>query len=331
MGFIGEAVQGIGNALAGKGPESMGPGKINTGAFQDPALEQNKKLLEEQRKRQEEQAQAGYGGQQLAGQQQQQLIGQMQQRVLGQAPSVAELQMNRGMDMARQALASQAASQRGVSGGLAQRQLGRATAGTMQEQAAQGGLLRAQEQQQAEQSLAGLLGQTRGQDQALMAQANQLAQQYMAMGMGADQAQFLANMKLEELRQGARQGQAQVGAQQQAALLGGLASIGAAAAMPAAVASDENLKMNIKDGAKDVGKFLKALSAKSYDYKDTSIPGTAEGKRYGIIAQDLEKSEMGKSLVKDTIHGKMVDVPQSVGALLAAVSHLNKRLDKLEG
>lgn len=325
MGFISEAVQGVGNALMGKGPESMGPGKINTGAFQDPALEQNKKLLEEQRKRQLEQAQAGYGGQQLAGQQQQQLIGQMQQRVLGQAPSVAELQMNRGMDMARQALASQAASQRGVSGGLAQRQLGRATAGTMQEQAAQGGLLRAQEQQQAEQSLAGLLGQTRGQDQALMAQANQLAQQYMAMGMSADQAQFLANMKLEELKQGARTTQAQVGAQQQAALLQGGATIGAA------MLSDVTQKENIKDGAKDVGKFLKALSAKSYDYKDTSIPGTAEGKRYGIIAQDLEKSDMGKSLVKDTIHGKMVDVPQSVGALLAAVSHLNKRLDKLEG
>lgn len=325
MGFLHSDPLGLGGILSGRGPESMGPGRISAGAFQDPYREENKRLLEEQRKRQEEQAQAGFGGQQLAGQQQQQLIGQMQQRVLGQAPSVAELQMGRGMDLTRQALASQAATQRGVSGGLAQRQLARATAGTMQEQAAQGGLLRAQEQQAAEQSLAGLLGQTRAQDQALMAQANQLAQQYMAMGMGADQAQFLANMKLEELRQGARSQQAQFGAQQQAGLLGAGATIGAAALM-----SDINQKTNIKDSSKEIGKFLKAISGKSYDYKDSSMPGTTEGKRYGIIAQDLEKSDMGKSLVKDTIHGKMVDVPQSVGALLAAVSHLNKRLDKLE-
>lgn len=325
MGFVQQGVEAIGQMLGGEGPSSMGPGRIQGEAFKDPYREENKKLLEEQRKRQLEQAQAGFGGQQLAGQQQQQLIGQMQQRVAGQMPSVAELQMGRGMDLTRQALASQAATQRGASAGLAQRQLGRATAGTMQEQAAQGGLLRAQEQAQAEQSLAGMLGQTRAQDQALMAQANQLAQQYMAMGMGADQAQFLANMELEKTRQQARQLQAQTGAQQQAALLQAGATIASGALM-----SDVNQKENIKDGAKDVSKFLKSLSAKSYDYKDGSLPGAAEGKRYGIIAQDLEKSAMGKSLVKNTAHGKMVDVPQSVGALLAAVSHLNKRLEKME-
>lgn len=325
MGFISEGLQGIGRAITGQGPQSMDPNRISGGAFQDPYLEQNKKLLQQQREAQQAAGAQGLAGQTQAGQQQQQLIGQMQQRALGQAPSVAELQMGRGFDVARQALASQAASQRGVSGGLAQRQLARATAGTMGEQAAQGGLLRAAEQQQAEQSLAGLLGQTRAQDQALMAQANQLAQQYMAMGMSADQAQFRANMDLENMRNQARQAQAQVGVQQQAGLLGAGATIGAA------LLSDKNQKTNIQESSQEIGKFLKALSAKSYDYKDSSMPGAGEGKRYGIIAQDLEKSEMGKSLVMDSPLGKMVNVPQSVGALLAAVSHLNKRLDKLEG
>ena len=210
MGFVGQAVQGIGNALAGQGPSSMDASRIQGGAFKDPALEANKKLLEEQRKRMEQAGAQGMAGQTLAGQQQQQLIGQMQQRALGQAPSVAELQMGRGMDIARQALASQAASQRGAGAGLAQRNLARATAGTMQEQAAQGGLLRAQEQAQAEQALGGMLGQTRAQEQALMAQGNQMVQQYMQMGMSADQAQFLANQELEKLRQQAQIGRAHV-------------------------------------------------------------------------------------------------------------------------
>jgi hypothetical protein len=325
MGFVKQGVEAIGGMLSGEGPASMGPGRIQGGAFQDPYREENKKLLEEQRKAQEAVGTQGLAGQTQVGQQQQQLIAQMQQRALGQAPSIAELQMGRGMDLTRQALASQAASQRGAGAGLAQRNLARATAGTMQEQAAQGGMLRAQEQAQAEQALAGTLGQTRAQDQALMMQANQLAQQYVQMGMNVDQAQFLANQQLEQMRQQARMAQAQTGAQQQAALLQAGSTIAAGALM-----SDVNQKENIKSGDKDVSKFLKAISAKSYDYKDGSLPGAAQGKRYGIIAQDLEKSEMGKSLVQDTAHGKMVNVPQSVGALLAAVSHLNKRLEKME-
>ena len=157
-----------------------------------------------------------------------------------------------------------------------------------------------------------------------MQQGQNLALQYMQLGMSADQAQFLANQKLEELKQGARTGQAQVGAQQQAGVLG---AIGSGLGM-AAMLSDKTQKTNIEDGKKDVTKFLSALSSKKYDYKDASLPGAAAGKRYGIIAQDLEKSEMGKSLVIDTPNGKMVDTNQAVGALLAAVSHLNKRLEK---
>lgn len=236
MGFISD----VGRMLSGQGPSTMDPNLIEKKPFQDPYLEQNKRLLESQRLAGERAGAQGLAGQTLAGTQQQELISQMQKRAKGEVPSLAEMQMMKGMDTARQALASQAASSRGISGGLAGRQLARATAGTMGEQAAQGAMLRAAEQQAAEQGLAGMLQSTRAQDQALMAQANQLAQNYMAMGMSADQAQFQANMELEKLRQQARAQQAQVGSQQQAALLGGLATMGASFLTPKKI--DPSLK-----------------------------------------------------------------------------------------
>lgn len=322
-----DIVSGLTGALTGRGPSGMGPGNINANAFTDAEREANKKLLEAQRLAGQQVGQQGLTGQTQVAGQQQALINQLQARAAGQAPSAAELQMQRGGDLARQALASQAASQRGASAGLSQRNLARTQAGLSQDLIGQTGMLRAQEQQAAEQSLAGALQGVRSQDQALMQQGQNLALQYMQLGMTVDQAQFMANQELEKLKQGARQSQAEVGAKQQAGLLGAAGTVLAAPGVMTML-SDKNQKINIEVGSKDVSKFLGALSAKKYDYKDTSIPGTAEGKRYGIIAQDLEKSDMGKSLVIDTPHGKMIDTNQAVGALLAAVSHLNKRMEK---
>lgn len=217
--------------LSGKGPSTMGPQHIDTGAFKDPYLEQNKKLLEAQRQAQIGQAGQAYGTQAGLGAQQQALINQLQLQATGQGgPSLAELQMQRGQDQLRQALASQAASQGGVSAGLGARNLARQQAGIGQDLLSQTGMLRAQEQQQAQQNLGALLGQTRGQEQQMAQMGQNLALQYMQLGMSADQAQFLANQKLEEMKQGARQAQAQTGIQQQAGIIGGLAG-GAAAYM----------------------------------------------------------------------------------------------------
>jgi hypothetical protein len=95
-------------------------------------------------------------------------------------------------------------------------------------------------------------------------------------------------------------------------------------------ASDKKLKKHVEDARSDVKKFLDALSAKKYEYKNPDTPQTAPGERYGIIAQDLEKSDMGKSLVRETPQGKMVDTVQGFGALLAAQADLHERLKKLE-
>jgi hypothetical protein len=170
------------------------------GAFVDPNLEANKKLLEEYRNRIGGQAQTGFDQSQQARAGQNTLLGQLQSRAAGTGgPSVAEMQMQRGLEANRNQLASQAASAPAGGGALNQRNLMRQQAQAGQQAVADTGMLRAQEQQQAEQSLAGLLGQQRGQDMQQQGAADQLTQQYLQMGLGLDQAQFLANQRLNEL------------------------------------------------------------------------------------------------------------------------------------
>lgn len=131
--------------------------------------------------------------------------------------------------------------------------------------------------------------------------------------------------------------------QQQSAILGSLIQAGASAG--AAAMSDKNQKeapnsdkqplgnrqkQKLPDAVAEVNEMMDKLEPKKYKYKDASLPGTAPGTRYGIIAQDLEKSSLGKTLVKDTQHGKMIDTVQGFGAVLAAQAELNRRLKKVE-
>jgi hypothetical protein len=100
------------------------------------------------------------------------------------------------------------------------------------------------------------------------------------------------------------------------------------------IMSDEQQKQapsKLPSAKKEVNDFLDKLSARQFEYKDASLPGTAEGTRYGITAQDLERSSLGKTLVKNTAQGKMVDTVQGFGAVLAAQAELNRRLKKIEG
>ena len=96
----------------------------------------------------------------------------------------------------------------------------------------------------------------------------------------------------------------------------------------AAMASDKRLKTNIKDADADATEFLKGLKAYSYDYKDSKF---GAGKQLGVMAQDLEKTKFGKQAVINTAEGKMVHGAKLAGALAAATSSMNRRLEKLEG
>ncbi len=72
----------------------------------------------------------------------------------------------------------------------------------------------------------------------------------------------------------------------------------------------------------------------AYTYKDEFLgnPGTKPGPQYGIMAQDLEKSPAGSTVVSEDETGmKYVDTERLSSLNSAAIHDVLKRLDKLEG
>jgi hypothetical protein len=88
--------------------------------------------------------------------------------------------------------------------------------------------------------------------------------------------------------------------------------------------SDEACKENIRnEHPLEIEAFLDSLSPKSFDYKD------GEGKKnaHGVIAQDLEKSNIGRGVVVEGDDGmKNISMPDAISALFEAVSHLNRKM-----
>ena len=112
---------------------------------------------------------------------------------------------------------------------------------------------------------------------------------------------------------------------QENAILGGIATIAAAWLM-----SDRRVKKNIKPAKTKVQDFLDSLHAYSYEYKQPDSPGARHGEMLGVMAQDLEKTTLGKQFVRDTPAGKLVDMGQGLAAILASQSYLNSRMKRLE-
>ena len=76
--------------------------------------------------------------------------------------------------------------------------------------------------------------------------------------------------------------------------------------------SDERLKHNISkvSSSSQVDSMLGGMNAYSYSYLGEN------NQRLGVMAQEMEKSSLGKRFVVDTPYGKMID-PGVVGPLLA--------------
>src|ERR1044071_1213193 len=103
-------------------------------------------------------------------------------------------------------------------------------------------------------------------------------------------------------------------------VIGGLATAGAAL-------SDKRAKTDIKkDSAKDQAAFLDALEEVSYRYKD---PSDGRSEEHGILAQDLEKSKIGRSVVRVGPDGrKRVDtaaLTMAMAGVLAQVAREARR------
>lgn len=86
--------------------------------------------------------------------------------------------------------------------------------------------------------------------------------------------------------------------------------------------SDENVKTDIRPEKKDkLDEFLEALNPSEFRYRGE------DKERHGIIAQDVEDSRIGRSLIEERPEGKSLNVEQTVGALLAAIAHLNDKVN----
>lgn len=229
----------------------------------------------------------------------------MEQR---QGPSVAQLQLQRATDRTMGQLAGRAAGARGPNQALALRESLRAQGAAGQEAGAQSALLRAQEVQQ---DLAN----------------QQAAQQQYAADLGRQQAN---KQGLEQLKAGIRgqtqqlQTQANLNKQQgQKDLINNAAQAGLA------MFSDENMKKNIKKA--DLNELAEKLKAVSFEYKQPNGESYQDGTVDGFLAQDLEKSKLGKKMVMQDSKGrKMVDLKKAVPVTMAAVSEIVKRINKLE-
>ena len=98
-------------------------------------------------------------------------------------------------------------------------------------------------------------------------------------------------------------------------------------------ASDEDLKTDIDYSSKDVQKFMDRIKPASYNYKEEvkDSPLASKNRELGVMAQDLEKSKLGKEAVHNTPEGKIVDYNNLEPKMLASLASLNERLKRIEG
>lgn len=216
-------------------------------------------------------------------------------QLTGHGPSVADVyQQNAGQQAVANSNAIAASARGNVNPAMALRSAQTAGAQGQQQAAQQGAVMKQQE--------------------AL--NAMQMAQQNRQQNLGMEQ--FYQQI-------GANQDTSQTQARNQFAGAG-MQAMGSGAML--AAASDENLKTDIKGGDKKISEFLDALKAHSYKYKDPEADG--HGEFVSPMAQELEKTPIGKNMVLDTPRGKMVDYGKGFGAVLAAQAMLHERMKKLE-
>lgn len=92
--------------------------------------------------------------------------------------------------------------------------------------------------------------------------------------------------------------------------------------------SDKRLKKDIKKGDKHVQSFLDSITPQQYEYKNSEH---GIGKHLGIMAQDLEKTDEGRSAVEEHPEGKKVNFGKLAGMMMASQADIHQRLKLLEG
>ncbi len=196
----------------------------------------------------------------------------------------------------------------------------------------------AQTQQLGEQTA---LANAAGSNQFTQQQNSQI-QSLMNSGMSLEQAQQQANISMAEYSAGsaadqyaASQGHAisqqNADTSSASAAISGLSTAANVGTAIGTAASDKRAKKDIKKGDKETSAFLDHLAAKEWNYKYPDKHG--HGKHLGVMAQDLEKSKMGRDMVKTGADGvKMVEYGGAKGmaAIVASLAMLNEKIKKME-
>lgn len=135
---------------------------------------------------------------------------------------------------------------------------------------------------------------------------------------------------MEGLGQGMFSSSQQVGAAPGTMVSGAAGAMGQGGAM---MASDERNKERVTDGSGEIDGFLDSLGSNKYEYTPDArgLAGAGEGEHYSPMAQELEQTPVGASMVQDTPEGKQVDYGKGFGALASGLGELNDRLKRLEG
>lgn len=252
--------------------------------------------------------------------------GLLNDAAMGKAPSAAEMMMQRRAgEVARNAM-SMARSAREYNPAL-QAQAINAGALSGVELGSQAAEMRANEMANARGQLLSAdqasLGARQAQEGMRQNERQGLRQEYLSRdNMALGRSHDVAMMDLARQQANAGQ-QMQAQALQQAALGKTIDTAGAAVT----ALSDERAKKNVQGGAQDADAFMGMMKSKVYEYIDSR---NGEGSRLGVMAQDVERSPMGQSVVVESEKGKALDIPKATSALLASTARLHERLSKLE-
>lgn len=103
---------------------------------------------------------------------------------------------------------------------------------------------------------------------------------------------------------------------------GGMAAMGS---MMGGMMSDAHVKRDIAPRGGAVNDFLSNLHGYEYHYKPGVPNEDPNQQRYGIIAQQVQQSPMGASIVDKTPLGLAIDIPHATGAMLAGEGQLYAR------
>lgn len=117
---------------------------------------------------------------------------------------------------------------------------------------------------------------------------------------------------------------------QKATAAGSMMGAGATVAAGMLSKSDERSK-DVAGDTPDMDAFMEALKPLAFTYKDPASPGAAEGENVGVVAQDVEKTPVGRTMVKNTPDGKMLDIQKGFGVILAALAALHDKIEAKEG